>query len=37
MITDDVALARKWLEVMPQGEFDQLPGQVAQDFVLDAI
>ena len=34
MITDDVALARKWLEVMPQGEFDQLPGQIAEDFVL---
>ena len=34
MIADVVALARKWLEVMPQGEFDQLPGQVAQDFVL---
>ena len=34
MITDSVALARKWLEVLPEGEFDQLPGQIAEDFLL---
>lgn len=34
MITDIVALARKWLEVLPEGEFDQLPGQIASDLVL---
>lgn len=34
MITDIVALARKWLEVLPEGEFDQLPGQIAPELVL---
>jgi ketosteroid isomerase-like protein len=34
MITDMLALARKWLEILPEGEFDQLPGQIAEDFVL---
>lgn len=34
MITDIAELAGKWLEVLPEGEFDQLPGQVAEDFVL---
>ena len=34
MITDIVELARKWLEVLPEGEFDRLPGQIAEDFVL---
>lgn len=34
MITDIVALARKWLDVLPEGEFDQLPGQIAPELVL---
>ena len=34
MITDVIALARKWLEILPEGRFDQLPGQIAADFVL---
>ncbi len=34
MITDVVELVHRWLEVLPEGEFDQLPGQIAEDFVL---
>jgi ketosteroid isomerase-like protein len=34
MITDVVELAHRWLEVLPEGEFDKLPGQIAEDFVL---
>jgi ketosteroid isomerase-like protein len=32
---DDVlALARAWLEVMPEGRFDEFHGKIAEDFVL---
>ncbi len=31
---DDLALVRQWLEVMPEGRFDLLPGRIAEDFVL---
>ncbi len=34
MITDIVELAHKWLEVLPEGKFDDLPGQISHDFVL---
>ena len=34
MPVDDLALVHQWLEVMPEGRFDALPGQVADDFVL---
>jgi ketosteroid isomerase-like protein len=34
MITDMIELAHKWLEILPEGEFDQLPGQIADNFVL---
>ena len=33
-MTDDLELVRQWLEVMPEGRFDLLPGKVADDFVL---
>ena len=31
---DILALARAWLAVMPEGRFDEFPGEVAEDFVL---
>ena len=31
---EDLALVRQWLEVMPEGRFDALPGRIAEDFVL---
>jgi ketosteroid isomerase-like protein len=34
MITDMIALAHKWLEILPEGRFEQLPGQIAEHFVL---
>ena len=34
MITDIVELAHKWLEVLSEGRFDELPGQVAEHFIL---
>lgn len=33
-MTDKLALVHQWLEVMPEGRFDELPGKVADDFVL---
>ena len=26
-MTDDLELVRQWLEVMPEGRFDELPGR----------
>lgn len=31
---DNLALVHAWLEVMPEGRFDELPGKIAEDFVL---
>lgn len=31
---DDLNLVRQWLEAMPEGAFDRLPGRIADDFVL---
>jgi ketosteroid isomerase-like protein len=33
-MSDILALARAWLEVMPEGHFDEFPGGIADDFVL---
>ncbi|MGE3693423.1 MAG: nuclear transport factor 2 family protein [Novosphingobium sp.] len=33
-MADDFALVREWLEVLPEGRFDEFPGQIAEDFVL---
>ena len=33
-MSDDLELARQWLEVMPEGRFDKLSGQISPDFVL---
>ena len=34
MTHDVIALTRAWLEVMPEGRFEDFPGRVADDFVL---
>ena len=31
---EDLDLVRRWLEILPEGRFDELPGQIAPDFVL---
>jgi uncharacterized protein len=33
-MADDLALLREWLEVMPEGRFDEFSGKIAEDFVL---
>jgi uncharacterized protein len=33
-MSDDLALLHAWLEVLPEGRFDDFPGTVAEDFVL---
>jgi ketosteroid isomerase-like protein len=33
-MNDVLALARAWLEVVPEGRFDEFPGGIADDFVL---
>lgn len=33
-MADSMELVRQWLDVMPEGRFDELPGRVAEDFVL---
>ena len=31
---DDLNLVRHWLEIMPEGRFDHMTGQISPDFVL---
>ena len=33
-MADDLALLREWLEVMPEGRFDEFSGEIAEDFAL---
>ena len=33
-MSDGLELARHWLEIMPEGEFDKLDCQISPDFVL---
>ena len=33
-MTDIVALAEEWLNILPAGDFDAFPGEVSPDFVL---
>ena len=33
-MSDSLELARQWLEIMPEGQFDKLEGQISPDFVL---
>lgn len=33
-MSDNLELARQWLEIMPEGAFDRLPGKIAPNFVL---
>jgi ketosteroid isomerase-like protein len=33
-MSDNLELARQWLEIMPEGAFDRLPGKIAPHFVL---
>ena len=33
-MTDSMELVRQWLEIMPEGQFDKLAGQISPDFVL---
>ncbi len=33
-MSDSVELARQWLEIMPEGAFAKLDGQISPDFVL---
>ena len=33
-MADELALLGEWLEIMPEGRFDQFSGKIAEDFVL---
>ena len=33
-MSDNIELARRWLEIMPEGAFDKLDMQISPDFVL---
>lgn len=33
-MSDSLDLARQWLEIMPEGQFDRLPAQISPDFAL---
>ena len=33
-MSDDFALVKEWLEILPEGRFDQFPGKISDDFVL---
>lgn len=33
-MSNNLELVRQWLEIMPEGQFDKLAGQIAPDFVL---
>ena len=33
-MTDVIELTRQWLDVLPEGRFDDLPGRISPDFVL---
>jgi ketosteroid isomerase-like protein len=33
-MSDSVQLVRRWLEIMPEGQFDKLSGQISPDLIL---
>ena len=33
-MSDSLELARRWLEIMPEGAFNKLAGQISPDFIL---
>jgi len=33
-MSDDLTLLHEWLEVLPEGRFDDFSGEIAEDFVL---
>ena len=33
-MVDDLALLREWLEILPEGRFDEFSGQIAENFAL---